>query len=95
VVGFRIAAMNRRIGDDLQRVSVLVVTDNFFEALGIQARLGRTFRAGEAAAERSPRLVVVDHGYWQSQLNANPNVVGQTVVLDGEVFTVSGVLPED
>jgi predicted permease len=95
VVGFRIAAMNRRIGDDLQRVGVLVVTDNFFEALGIHARLGRTFRAAEAAAERSPRLVVVDHAYWQSQLNANPNIVGQTVVLDGEVFTVSGVLPED
>src|SRR5687767_4264844 len=69
VVGFRIAAMNRRIGDDLQRVGVLVVTDNFFEALGIHARLGRTFRAAEAAAERSPRLVVLDHAYWHSQLN--------------------------
>jgi putative ABC transport system permease protein len=95
VVGFRVAAMNRRTGDDLQRVGVLVVTDNFFEALGIRPRLGRTFAAAEAAAERSPRVVVVDHAYWQAQLNANPNVVGETLVLDGEAFTVSGVLPAD
>jgi putative ABC transport system permease protein len=95
VVGFRIAAMNRRTGDDLQRVGVLVVTDNFFETLGINARLGRTFSAADAAAERSPRVVVVNHAYWQAQLNANPNVVGQTIVLDGEVFTVSGVLAAD
>jgi putative ABC transport system permease protein len=95
VVGFRIAAMNRRTGDDLQRVGVLVVTDNFFEALGIGTRLGRTFGAADAAAERSPRVVVVDHGYWRAQLNANPNVAGQTIVLDGEVFTVSGVLAEE
>ena len=95
VVGFRIAAMNRRTGDDLQRVGVLVVTDNFFEALGIGTRLGRTFDASDAAAERSPRVVVVNHGYWRAQLNANPNVVGQTIVLDGEVFTVAGVLAED
>ena len=76
VVGFRIAAMNRRTGDDLQRVGVLVVTDNFFEALGIGTRLGRTFDASDAAAERSPRVVVVNHEYWWAQLNANANVVG-------------------
>ena len=35
--------MNRRVGDELERLSVLVVTDNFFEGLGIRARLGRTF----------------------------------------------------
>ena len=61
VVGFRISAMNRRVGDELERLSVLVVTDNFFEGLGIRTRLGRTFSAGEAAPERSPRAIVLDH----------------------------------
>jgi hypothetical protein len=46
--------MNRRVGDELERLSVLVVTDTFFEGLGIRPRLGRTFSAGEAAPERSP-----------------------------------------
>lgn len=95
VAGFRIAAMNRGTGDELERVGVLVVTDNFFEALGISARLGRTFDGADAAPERSPRVVVVDDVYWRNQLNADPNAVGRTIVLDGEVFTVSGVLAAD
>ena len=54
VVGFRISAMNRRVGDELERLSVLVVTDNFFESLGIRARLGRTFSAGRSRAGTFP-----------------------------------------
>ncbi len=37
--------MNRRVGDELERLGVLIVTDNFFETLGVRARLGRTFTA--------------------------------------------------
>ena len=95
VVGFRMSAMNRRVGDELERLSVLVVTDNFFEGLGIRTRLGRTFGAGEAAAERSPRVIVLDHSYWNARFGADPHAIGQTMILDGELFTVTGVLPED
>ncbi len=95
VVGFRISAMNRRVGDEIERLSVLVVTDNFFEGLGIRPRLGRTFAAGEAEPERSPRVIVLDHPYWHARFDADPNAIGQTMNLDGEPFTVIGVLPED
>jgi putative ABC transport system permease protein len=94
VVGFRISAMNRRVGGELERLSVLVVTDNFFDALGIRTRLGRTFGAGEAAPERSPRAIVLDHPYWNARFGADPNAIGQTMILDGEAFTITGVLPE-
>ena len=93
VTGFRIGGMNRRVGDDLERVSVLIVTDNFFEALGVRARLGRTFSADEAAPERGPRLVVLDHPYWSARFGADPGVIGQTMTLDGEAFEIIGVLP--
>jgi predicted permease len=73
---------------------VLVVTGNFFDALGIHARVGRAFNAGEAAPERSPRVIVLDHPYWSARFGADPEIVGQTVILDGETFTVLGVLPE-
>ncbi|MGH8636617.1 MAG: ADOP family duplicated permease, partial [Burkholderiales bacterium] len=95
VVGFRISAMNRRVGAELERLSVLVVTDNFFEGLGIRTRLGRTFSAGEAAPERAPRAIVLDHPYWNARFGADPSAIGQTMRLDGELFTVIGVLPED
>ena len=94
VTGFRIGGMNRRVGDDLERLGVLIVTDNFFEALGVRARLGRTFTADEAAPERRPRLVVLDHPYWSARFGADPGVIGQTMILDGEPFEVIGVLPE-
>jgi putative ABC transport system permease protein len=94
VVGFRISAMNRRLDDRTERLGVLVVTDNYFEGLGIPMRLGRPF-GGEAAPERSPRSVVLGHPYWSARFNADPAAIGQTMVLDGEVFTVVGVLPED
>ena len=95
VVGFRTSAMNRRVGEQLERLSVLVVTDNFFDGLGIRARLGRTFAAGEAGPERSPRLIVLDYPYWNARFGADPNAIGQTMILDGARFTVVGVLPED
>jgi putative ABC transport system permease protein len=95
VVGFRISAMNRRVGDGLERLSVLVVTDNFFEGLGIRTRLGRTFSAREAAAERSSRAIVLDHPYWNARFGADPNAIGQTMILDGEPFTIIGVLAEN
>jgi predicted permease len=95
VMGFRIGGMNRRVGDDLERLGVLIVTDNFFEGLGVRARLGRTFSAAEAVPERSPRYIVLDHPYWNARFAADPGVIGRTVILDGEPFEVIGVLPEN
>jgi predicted permease len=94
LAGFRIGGMNRRVGDDLERLSVLIVTGNFFDALGVRAGLGRTFTADEAAAERRPRLVVLDHPYWKARFGGDPGVIGQTMTLDGEPFEIVGVLPE-
>ena len=95
VVGFRMSAMNRRVGDAFERLSVLVVTDNFFDGLAVRARFGRTFSASEAAPERAPRAIVLDHPYWNARFGADPNAIGRTMILDGETFTVVGVLPED
>ena len=95
VMGFRIGAMNRRSGDRIERLGVLVVTGNFFEGLGIAARLGRTFGREEAAPERAPRVAVLSHSYWSVHFAADPGVIGQTMMLDGESFDVVGVLPPE
>ena len=87
--------MNRRSGDSIERLSVLVVTENFFEGLGIAPRLGRTFSGDEAAPERAPRVVVLSHSYWTVHFAADPGAIGQTLMLDGEPFVVVGVLPEE
>jgi putative ABC transport system permease protein len=93
--GFRTSAMNLGSGADITRTGVMVVTANFFDTLGIEPALGRTFGAAEASSAREPRVAVVTSGFWRAHLHADPATVGGTIVLDGERFEVAGVLPED
>src|SRR5262245_23158859 len=94
VVGFRTSSLNLGSGDRVTPVGILNVTANFFDVLGITVMQGRTFSAAEAAAEREPRLVVVTFAFWQGRLQADPNVIGRTLTLNGEPFMIAGVLPE-
>ncbi len=79
---------NWRWGDESKRLHVMRVTDNFFEVTGTPLMLGR----GMAAGERN--TVVVNHAFWKTQLGGNPDIVGRTLVLDGQPYIVAGVLPE-
>lgn len=68
------------------------VSANYFDVLGVPAYLGRTFRAGEDLDGAAP-VMVLSHGLWERKFASNPNVVGQTVLLNGQGFTVIGVAP--
>jgi predicted permease len=94
-VGFRTGGLNLGSNGRLTPVSLLIVTANYFEVLGIRAHVGRTFTATEAATEREPRLVVVTDAFWKNRLRGDPAAMGESIVLGGEPFTVVGVLPED
>jgi predicted permease len=76
-------------------ISPLIVTANYFDVLGLPALVGRTFTASEARAEREPRLAVLGHRFWTRRLGADPSVVGGTITLNGELYDVRGVLPDD
>jgi putative ABC transport system permease protein len=62
-----------------------------FPLLGVQPLYGRTFTAGEDQSGR--RLAVLSYALWQSRFGADPNVVGRTVTLDRQPFSVIGVMP--
>ena len=94
-VGFRTGGMNLGASGRTIPVSLLVVTANYFDVLGIRARIGRTFAAAESAPERDPRLVVVTAAFWRNWLRGDPGAIGESLVLGGESFTVVGVLPDD
>jgi macrolide transport system ATP-binding/permease protein len=68
------------------------VTANYFDVLGVPAAMGRTFRP-EEDREGSAPVVVLNHGFWQRKFGANPNVIGQNVLLNGQGFTIIGVMP--
>ncbi len=69
-----------------------VVTENYFDVLGVKPYLGRTFERGDATGTG---VVIVSHGIWQRALGGDPALIGKTVVLDDEPFVVIGILRPD
>lgn len=75
-------------GDEPAQVQVGWVSRNFFTVLGTKPILGRGFTLDEPSSS----LILGDE-FWRSQLGADPGVIGRTVLLDGQPFTIVGVLP--
>ena len=75
-------------GDEPAQVQVGWVSRNFFTVLGIKPVRGRNFEPGEP----SNSLILGDE-FWQRHFAADPRVIGRTIQLDGQPFTVVGVLP--
>ena len=73
-------------------VGAIHTTDNFFEALGVHAILGRTFLPNENAQGRND-VVVLSYALWQKNFNGSSDVIGAKVDLDGRPMTVIGVMP--
>ncbi len=70
----------------------MLVTANFFDVVGVPLARGRGFSAEEARAERDPRLAVVSYTFWQRELAADSGVLGRSIMLNGEAYTILGVL---
>ena len=70
------------------------VSDGFFRTLGVTPVLGRDFWPGEDLPA-APRTVLLSYAAWQKRYGGRPDVLGKTVILDGHVNTIIGVLPPD
>ena len=68
------------------------VTAGIFDALGVKPVVGRAFLAADDA-ERIPS-VVLSESYWRARFAADPSIVGQSLRLDGDLYTVVGVVPD-
>jgi putative ABC transport system permease protein len=80
-----------REGADPSEIAVTVVTPNLFELLGVTPMLGRGFAANETGPGR-PNLIMLTHPLW-NRFGADPAMVGAQVRLQGNAYTVIGVLP--
>ena len=78
--------------DEPQRIQTGVVSDNFFDTLGVAPLLGRTFVEGEDDLD-SEAVLVLSYDYWQNALGSDPDVVGQVYEINTRPHTVVGVLP--
>ncbi|HWJ15920.1 MAG TPA: ADOP family duplicated permease [Gemmatimonadaceae bacterium] len=71
----------------------MLVTANFFEVTGTPVARGRAFSAAEARMELDPHVAVISHEFWQLRLGGDSGIIGRKLVINGEPYTVMGVLP--
>ena len=85
-------SINLTGGEQPERVRGAFVTDNFFDVFKILPTKGRTFARGEDQPG-AERVVVVNEGFWRRRLNSDPDLSGRKVILNGEPYSVVGVVP--
>jgi len=90
----RYAPVSLSRGHHNERIWGLLVSGNYFDVLGVQALLGRTIRPDEDGTRLGHPVVVLSHDCWQNRFGGDSAIVGQTVLLNGNSFTVIGVAPK-
>ena len=76
-----------------QFVSGQLVSDGYFETLGVTAASGRTLNANDHRPERESAVAVVSDGFWKHALGAPANAIGTTIRVNGVETTIVGVMP--
>ena len=85
-------AMNLTGASSPERVQAARVSATFWSLLGVQPELGRGFAPKEDEPSAA-RVVVLSNGLWTRRFGADPKILGQTILLDGNSYTVVGVAP--
>ncbi len=78
-------------GHPLQ-VGILKATSGIFDVLAAKPQLGRGFN-GQEDHPGHEHVVILMHGLWKQQFHSDPNILAKTITLDGNMFTVIGVMP--
>lgn len=79
--------------DLTDQVSGAIVSGNFFDVTGVRAQLGRVISTEDDKTPGAHPVVVISQGLWQTRFGGDQNVVGRQLLLNGNTFTVIGVLP--
>jgi putative ABC transport system permease protein len=80
-------------GAEPERLSGARVAAPFFAVFGVQPALGRTFVAEDDVVGKA-HVVVLGHGLWMRRFGGDRNILGKALTLDGQTYSVIGVMPE-
>ena len=72
----------------------MLVSGSYFPVLGLQPALGRLLGPDDDRTIGESHVVVLSHAYWQSRFGADPDVINQTIVVNGQTMTIVGVAPQ-
>ena len=77
-----------------ERTSGVLISANYFSALGLKPALGRFLRADEAERAGGAPVVVISHAYWQTRFNGAASALGGALRVNDRTLTIVGVTPE-
>jgi macrolide transport system ATP-binding/permease protein len=87
------SGVNLGLGSHGQYLRAGRISSHYFDVLALQPLLGRYFSEDEDRPH-GPKVVILSYGLWRNTFGSNPNILGQSIQLKGEPYTVIGVLPE-
>jgi putative ABC transport system permease protein len=93
VAAWQAQSVNLTGVEEPARVIGAFVSSTYFQMLGVRPVRGRLF-AKEEDRPGAGRVCVVSHGLWQGRFGGDPSLVGRSMILNGEAYTVAGILPE-
>jgi predicted permease len=93
VSGGRTSGVNLQAGSQAQYLHAGRVSAHYFDVLALHPILGRNFSEDEDRPH-GPKTGILSYALWRTVFGANPNVLGQAMLLKGEPHTIIGVLPE-
>jgi predicted permease len=73
----------------------MLVSGSYFPVLGVRPALGRLLDPGDDRATGQPPVAVLSHAYWHSRFAGDPNVLNDTLTVNGHQMTIVGVAPRD
>jgi predicted permease len=87
----RADTVNLMIDGATERATENIVSGDYFETLGVRAQVGRVFTPEDERVRDGSPVAVLSHGYWVDRLGSRLDIVGRTIRLNGNPFTVIGV----
>src|SRR6185295_1956484 len=82
-------------GNSVEKIDGLLVADNYFSLLGGTTTLGRTFSDKECQTPLQCPVAILSNGFWQRRFGSDVNVIGTSITLSRQRFTVIGVAAPD
>jgi hypothetical protein len=79
-------------GSQPERIELLAVSPNYFSLLGVHARIGRIL-GPQDKAEGFAEAALISNAFWRRAFGSDPNVLGRRIKLDGDAYTIVGVVP--
>jgi len=87
-------SINLTGGGEPERLQSAFVTGNYFQALGVNPLLGRTFVLDNEKSGND-QVAMLSYGLWQRRFGGDPNIINKTITLDGRTHLVLGVMPRE